>query len=138
MQDLDRNDAKELLALHQTVLAAHRNGDVELLLRDETDAYVVASRGQVTQPGKEARRQRLGPYLAATTFDVYRDQIPPTVRVSQDGSLGWVIAQIYAQGSQVVAGGAREPLTFVCAWIELYEKKDGRWLRTGNVSNFKP
>lgn len=30
------------------------------------------------------------------------------------------------------------PIQFVSAWIELYKKRDGRWLRTGNVSNFKP
>jgi hypothetical protein len=34
-----------------------------------------------------------------------------------------------AEGSQ--------PLEFISAWIELYEKRDGRWWRIGNVSNFK-
>jgi hypothetical protein len=58
--------------------------------------------------------------------------------VSADGSLGWVIAQVEAQGEQTTPKGVVEPIEFVSAWIELYEKRDGRWFQVGNVSNFKP
>jgi len=61
------DDVARLLALHEAVLEAHRQGDVELLLGDGT-----------------------------------------------------------------------VPVEFVSAWIELYRKVDGRWMRTGNVSNFRP
>ena len=60
------------------------------------------------------------------------------MNVSRDGTLGWIIAQVYAQGTQTTADGETRPIEFVSAWIELYEKRNGRWLRTGNVSNFKP
>ena len=33
---------------------------------------------------------------------------------------------------------ASAEVKFVSAWIELYERRDGRWWRTGNVSNFRP
>jgi hypothetical protein len=79
----------------------------------------------------------LGPYLKATNFRQYRDEVPPVVNVSQDETLGWVIAQVYAQGEQATSDGQVSPIQFISAWIELYEKRDGRWLRTGNVSNFK-
>jgi hypothetical protein len=59
----------------------------------------------------------------------------PIVSVSADGTLGWVVVQVRARGVQ---GDAKEPLAFVSAWIELYEKRKGRWVRVGNVSNFKP
>jgi hypothetical protein len=59
------------------------------------------------------------------------------VTVSRDGTLGWVVVQVEAKGVQQTAGGT-EPIGFVCAWIELYEKRDGRWYRVGNVSNFRP
>ncbi len=131
------SDAQQLLALHEEVMRAHRESDVELLLRAEGDDYVVAGRGEITQPDRNARRERLGPYLAATRFSTYADKVPPIVRVSSDGSLGWVIVQVQARGEQTTPSGAR-PLEFVSAWIELYEKKDGRWVRMGNVSNFKP
>ena len=128
----------ELLALHQTVIDAHATSDVELLLRDESDDYVVANRGEITTPNKAARRARLGAYLGSTRFTVYRDEVAPVIRVSEDGTLGWVIVQVYASGEQRGESGQTTPVEFTSAWIELYEKRGGRWLRTGNVSNFKP
>jgi len=130
-------DSQALLRLHQAAIQAHLDQDVEALLEDESDDYVVASRGQVTHPTKQERRDRLGPYLAATEFSVYRDEIEPVVTVSQDGTLGWVIVRIYARGTQSSPDGKAQPVEFRSAWVELYEKRNGRWLRVGNVSNFE-
>lgn len=131
-------DEQQLLALHEEGLQAHRASDVDLLLKAEEDDYVVSSVGGVSHPNRESRRQFLGPYLESTRFSVYRDQIPPVVKVSRDGSLGWVVVQIEARGDQTQPDGTVEPLEFVSSWIELYEKRKGRWVRIGNVSNFKP
>jgi hypothetical protein len=131
-------DADTLRALHEKVMRAHRQGDVELILQDEAADYVVASRGEVLRPTLEERRQRLGPYLRSTTFQEYRDLTAPIVTVARNGTLGWVIVQVQARGTRKNAAGVAEPLEFVSAWIELYEKRRGRWYRVGNVSNFKP
>jgi hypothetical protein len=131
-------DADRLLALHEEGLRAHRESSIDLLLSAEEDRYTISSNGRVSHPDRNARRQFLGPYLESTRFSVYRDQIPPVVQVSADGSLGWVIAQIEAKGEQTAPDGTVEPLEFVSSWIELYEKRGGQWLRIGNVSNFKP
>jgi hypothetical protein len=133
----NRSDRDELLRLHEEVLRAHRESNVDLLLADEPDDYVVANRGEITKPDRKARREMLGPYLKSTKFTTYRDKVPPIVEVSADGSLGWVIVQVEARGEQTASRGV-EPIEFVSAWIELYQKRDGRWLRVGNVSNFKP
>ena len=127
-----------LLALHERVLAAHRAGDVERILADEGDEYTVANRGEITHPTLEQRRARMGPYLKRTRFRVYRDLVPPEVRVSPDGRLGWVIVQVEAAGEQSQDGGSLAEVSFVSAWIETYERRDGRWWRVGNVSNFRP
>ena len=132
------NEKQKLLQLHEQVMQAHRESDVALLFRAEGDTYTVANRGQVSMPESEARRARFELYFQATRFEEYTDMIPPIVQVSADGTLGWVIAQIYARGVQTVSGGTNETLEFESAWIELYEKRDGDWLRVGNVSNFKP
>ncbi len=137
MKSSSTSDTNLLLALHQTALEAHLQSDVELLLKDESDDYVVASSGEISRPTKEERRQFLGPYLKATNFYEYRDEVPPVVNISQDETLGWVVAQVYARGEQAASDGQLHAIQFVSAWIELYEKRDGRWLRTGNVSNFK-
>lgn len=130
-------DVESLRALHAKVMQAHLQSNVELLLEDEPADYVVAGRGEVTHPTLDQRRARLGPYLRRTTFTEYRDMVEPVVTVSADGTLGWVVVQIKARGVQAAPDGTRTPLEFVSAWIELYQKREGRWLRIGNVSNFK-
>jgi hypothetical protein len=131
-------DVARLEALHEKVMVAHRRGDVEMLLEDEAEDYVVASRGEVTHPSLDERRASLGPYLKSTKFEQYRDAVDPVVRVSPDGLLGWVVVQVSARGVQMGAGGETTPVEFVSAWIELYAKRGGKWYRVGNVSNFKP
>ena len=135
---LNQGDEDQLLRLHEEALRAHRESNVDLLLNAEEDDYVLSNEGKVSHPGRDARRQQIGPYLEITRFSLYRDQIPPIVKVSQDGSLGWVIAQIEARGEQTEPDGTVAPLEFVSSWIELYEKRGGQWFRIGNVSNFKP
>lgn len=130
-------DTDALRALHEKVLEAHRRSNVEMLLEDESADYIVAGRGEVTRPTVDQRRGFLGPYLKRTTFEEYRDAIEPVVTVSNDGTLGWVVVQVHARGVQTGADGKKEPIAFTSAWIELYEKRKGRWYRTGNVSNFK-
>lgn len=131
-------DRRELLRLHENVLDAHLEGDIDLLLKAEEDEYVIANRGEIIHPTREQRRALLGPYLESTRFSKYRDLVQPTVEVSADGSLGWVIVQVEAQGEQTIANGPVERLEFVSAWIELYQKRNGAWLRVGNISNFRP
>ncbi|HEX5132420.1 MAG TPA: hypothetical protein VFX92_08030 [Candidatus Krumholzibacteria bacterium] len=128
----------QLLALHQEVIDAHLAGNVAGILDRESEDYVVANRGEVTFPTLAERRQRLGPFLSRTRFDGYRDLVQPVVQVSPDGALGWVIAQIEATGVQENGDGTSEKIRYVSAWIELYERRDGRWYRVGNVSNFRP
>jgi TonB family protein len=130
-------DLKQLLALHDTRLRAHLAGDAEQVVGAEAGEFVQANRGAVARADRVARKAQLGTYLKKTRFTVYRDQIPPIAKVSADGTLGWVIAQVEARGEQTGPDGTPEPLAFVSAWVELYEKRDGRWVAVGNVSNFK-
>jgi hypothetical protein len=131
-------DADILRSLHEKVMLAHRQGKASLILEDEAPDYVQANRGEVARPTVEERTSRFRDYLGNTRFEEYRDLVEPVVRVSSDGTLGWVIVQVEARGTQMKPGGGSEPLEFVSAWIELYEKRAGRWYRVGNVSNFKP
>jgi hypothetical protein len=129
-------DVEELRALHEKVMRAHLQSNIDLLLEDEAAEYVVAGRGEVTRPTLAERRARLGPYLDRTRFQEYRDLAEPVVSVSTDGTLGWVIVQVQARGIQTARDGKKETVEFMSAWIELYQKRNGRWYRVGNVSNF--
>ena len=131
------SDVDQLRALHEKVMRAHQLSDVEMLLEDEAEDYVVASRGEVSRPTLAERRAILAPYLQSTKFQQYRDATEPIIELSDDGTLGWVIVQVEARGLQTRPDGTEAELEFVSAWIELYEKREGRWYRVGNVSNFK-
>jgi ketosteroid isomerase-like protein len=124
-----------LLALHEQAMEAHRKGDVELLLQADDADFVLASRGEISRPSLEQRRQFFGTYLRGVRFAEYIDVVAPVVHVSADGTAGWVIVQVRARGTEV--GGSGRSLQFESAWIELYEKRGDGWRRVGNVSNFK-
>jgi hypothetical protein len=132
-----QDDAEALKTLHAKVMRAHLESNVELILEDDAVDYVVASRGEITRPTPDDRRERLGPYLRSIRFEQYEDLVPPIPSVSEDGTLGWVVVQIRARGVRRTESGSEEPIEYVSAWIEMYRKLDGRWRRVGNVSNFK-
>lgn len=131
------SDEELLRALHAKVMRAHLESRIAILMEDEAPDYVVASRGSISRPTLDERRVKLRPYLRRTAFDMYRDAVDPIVTISADATLGWVIVQVEARGVETTVEGDTEPIAFTSAWIELYEKRKGKWLRVGNVSNFK-
>jgi hypothetical protein len=131
-------DELQLLAAHQQIIQAHLNKDVTTWLDNEADEYLSANRGEIMYPTKAERAAARRPYLEQTEFLEYRDLIPPVVKVSEDGSLGWLVAQVKVVGVRTLPDGQEIPLDATWAWIELYEKIDGRWLCIGNLSNEKP
>jgi len=133
----DVSDNAQILAAHERVLQAHRQNDVDMLMEDTAEDYILVTNGEVIYPTVEERQLRFSEYFAITTFDKYEDSISPVVKVSADGTLAWLVARVIVEATQDV-GGQDEQLAFVSAWIELYEKRNGRWIQTGNVSNFKP
>jgi hypothetical protein len=137
-EERSRNDVEQILELHKAVLEAHKAGDVDGLLAAESDEIVRASRGEVLFPPKSERVLAFTRYLQSTAFEEYRDLIDPIVRVSDDGTLGWLIAQVKIVGTQTSGSGERVRIDSVWAWIELYEKKAGQWYRVGDVSNVRP
>ncbi len=132
------SDIAALKAMHENVLEFHRQGNLEAWLAEEADVVVSANRGQISFTSAEERRARREPYLSSTTFDVYRDLREPVVKVSDDGTLGWVIAEVEMKGSSLSDSGERVPFEAIWAWIELYEKQGGAWKAVGNVSNRRP
>jgi hypothetical protein len=110
--------------------------DVEGMLEGAVDDYVLVNRGEVNYPTVDERRQKFSHYFKVTVFSDYKDLIPPIIHISDDGTAAWLIAQVEVSGKQESPGGY-QPLHFVSAWIELYEKRDGEWIQTGNVSNFR-
>jgi hypothetical protein len=129
-------DHSKILAEHKRIIDAHMMRDVEGMLEGAVDDYVLVNRGEVNYPTVDERRQKFSHYFKVTVFSDYKDLIPPIIHISDDGTAAWLIAQVEVSGKQESPGGY-QPLHFVSAWIELYEKRDGEWIQTGNVSNFR-
>lgn len=132
------SDAKELLKHHQTVLQAHVTGDVAAWLAVEADTTISVHDGAVTYLTRNERKASRAAYLGRTTFEVYRDLSSPIVRLSEDGTLGWIIAEVETVGWAARADGTIEDISEIWAWIELYQKSSEGWQMTGNVSNRRP
>ena len=99
---------------------------------------MLQKRAAATQSGKEKKDTMREPYLASTSFRTYRDLRSPVIRVSDDGSLGWLIAEVEVQGTQIGEEGVETPVDAVWAWIELYQRDGEDWRLVGNVSNRRP
>jgi hypothetical protein len=134
----NKNDRDILLELHQKIIQCHIDGNVDEWLSMESDDFVAANRGDILHPSKQDRANQREPYLSHTTFKIYKDVQPPIVNISDDGTLGWLIAQVEVSGTQQIEDKESVDFSVVWAWIELYEKQDGEWLCVGNVSNAKP
>lgn len=133
-QNLD-SDEEQLRSLHAQLIQAHLEGRVDLWMTIEADSFVSINRGNVTFPKSDERREGRASYLQDASFSVYRDLREPLVRISDDGSLGWLIAEVEVEGTIPDADGVRSSFRDVWAWIELYEKTDAGWRMIGNASN---
>jgi ketosteroid isomerase-like protein len=131
-------DERELRRLHADLIRAHVEKDPDLWMSIESDDYVSANSGRVTFPAPVDRRAGREAYLRSATFSRYRDIREPIVRVSADGSLGWLIAEVEIAGRIEGDGGATRAFDDVWAWVELYERGADGWKLVGNVSNSRP
>lgn len=128
------DDARELLGMHRQILEAHKQNNVELWNSLESDTITVASRGRLMEVSLSDRIPGRRSYLRSTRFEIYKDLRPPIIKVSNDGSLGWLFAQVEVKGERDIDGKIVQ-FHDVWAWVELYEKRGGKWFGTGNASN---
>ena len=129
------SDIQALLSMHEIVLQAHLNNDVSAWMAIETDSTMSVNEGDISHLGWSERRNTREAYLGRTTFEQYQDLSSPVVRVSEDGTLGWVIAEVEVVGWTARADGTIEDIANVSAWIELYQKFPDGWKMIGNVSS---
>ena len=131
-------DEEELVRIHRAIIEAHKAGDVEAWISHEPEELIMVRRGEVSYRKKSSRAKNIADYLGRSEFYEYRDLIDPVVSVSDDGTMGWLIAQVNIVGTLTNDDGERISFDSVWAWVELYEKKDDRWYRVGEVSNVRP
>jgi hypothetical protein len=127
----------EILELHKEMIDAHISKNAGYFTQDIADSYMQVSHGEINYSSKPEIRERFDEYLNNTTFTKYEDLREPIIKVSRDGTLAWCIVQMKIEGVQKTNNDSIGKLNFVCAWITLYEKRGKKWIRLGEVDNFK-
>ncbi len=127
----------EILALHQALIDAHLNKDVDFFVRDLSEDYMSISHGEILKPTKEEIRVTYDSYLNNTEFTEYRDLCEPIIGFSQDGSIAWSIVQVKLAGKRTMDDGSERDMDSTWAWLTLYERQGDKWIRLLEVSNAK-
>lgn len=132
-------EEQKLLRCHRAIMDDHFFGLTSAIKAQESDTITILSAGEIYKYQGKQDDAMIDRIMATRDYTAYDDLVRPEVKISDDGTLGWVIAQVYAEGIRFDENGEPSgPLEFTCSWIELYEKVEGKWKMSGNVSNFKP
>ena len=129
---------QELLDEHKKSLDAHLQKDISFFTSNISENVLNVSNGEIYRPSKDDIHQRFSNYLSSTEFTKYEDISDPIVQVSDDGTLGWVIANVEIKGVRKMPDGSEAKIDSVWAWINLYKRENNIWIRQGNLSTMKP
>lgn len=135
--DLNKEKA-ELLQSHRADREAHFKTDVDMLQRNAPEEFIAVSRGKINKAKKSDTRKMFTEYFKNAKYSEWDDLEEPIVRISNDGSMAWMITRVKVKRTQTGTDGKEREEKFVYAGIMTYEKIDGRWMRVANVSTFEP
>ena len=131
------NDEQKLLRLHRIAMDDHLLERATTIKKSQGDSLVIVSNGNIYEISKEDSGRTLDRIMSNRYYYEYNDLARPIVKVSKDGTLGWVIAQIQAKGVRLNENkDITGPLKFTCSWVMMYEKVNGEWKSIGNASTF--
>jgi hypothetical protein len=123
----DASSRDELLAIHQQDRQAHLTGNAALLAEHLADEVFEASNGVVERRTRDEMRAFFADYFRIAKYSKWDDVTPPEVRISQDGSMAWMLVSIEANLNIKNKAGEEKPQTLVSSWISTYEKRRGKW-----------
>jgi hypothetical protein len=133
-----KNGAGELLALHQADRRAHFDHDIEHLLAGVGDELLDVRNGKINHLRREDMRKQFAEYFQKAQFTAWNDLEPPTVRVSDDGNMGWMIVRVRITYTEKDKSGKSVVQDAVMAWMSTYEKHNGKWTMTAVTSTSAP
>ena len=131
-------DRAELLRLHHLQRTAHLEKRADLLVASFADSFLNIARGAVVARSPAENRMRLQRYFDQSTFEEWEDMAPPLIRISPDGHMAYVIVQKRVRLTAADSTGGRRAEHTVFAWLEVYEKRDGRWTLMAVASTDRP
>ncbi len=131
-------EEQKLMRHHRTIIDGHFFGTPAIIKMQQSDTMTIVGDGEVSILVGDQTGTMIEQILASRDYTVYDDLIRPIINISDDGTLAWVIAQIFAKGNKYGENSNPGlPFEFTCSWIELYGKENNYWKMNGIVSNFK-
>ena len=128
-------DEYVLLKTHQNILDSLLRNDVDRLFLDVAEDIFGIESGSIQWKEKSLAMEERRTLMEKYSFSVYEDIKPPLVKVSNDGSLAWLVASVRIEGQEKHVDGSILPVSMLAAWVELYEKGNGTWLFVGSVAS---
>lgn len=135
--DLEKERA-ELLRLQSLERKAHFDKDAKLLVSMFAADFINVNAGKITRPSKEQSIERLQSYFDRSAFIEWDDISPPTIRISNDASMAYVIVHKRVRLRARDDKGVLKEEQTIFAWMETYEKKNGKWALTVVASTNEP
>lgn len=129
-------DVNEILRMHYRDRAAHFNRDAGYIFSNFDAEYFSLANGQVNIPDREAGRKRLQAYFDASIFLEWDDIQPPIIRVSEDGTMAFLLVNKRVRLLDKNKGDKEEVEVF--AWSMSLRKAAGRWKVTSTTSTRTP
>jgi len=127
---------EEILGLHRQGIEAHLGKDVDFLVKYVSEDFMSVNNGRISYPSIEDLRNSFNSYLSNTEFSSYRDLTEPVIGFSDDGSIAWSAVRVKVEGKTKKDDTSRD-LDFTCAWITLYRRENGKWIRFIEASSFE-
>ncbi len=132
--DLEK-EKQALLNRHIQDRNAHFQKDVESLLSGMAAKQINVRDGRVIERLlSEAEKGFTAYFNQVDEFIHWDDLQPPIIQISKDGSMGWMINQIRLH----YRSADDEETDSTCAWLMVYEKREGNWVAVANASTFSP
>lgn len=126
----------DLLALHRDERRAHFDHDVKFLLAHVASQLLDIRDGRVDRISRDVVREKFEEYFKSAHFSAWDDVEPPIVRVSADGTMGWMIVRVRIAYTETDTSGKTTNANTVGAWMSAYEKQNGTWIMTAVASTF--
>lgn len=135
--DVER-ESTELLRIHAAEMQAHVDLDLDALMQHVGEWTVEVVDGAINALHRSNMRNRLERQLEGVRYVQYSDVEPPIIRVSRDGTMGWVITRVAVTRVEPNPAGGQQERGFVYAGLATYEKQEGTWVKVATIGTFEP
>ncbi len=120
-------DLAELMRLHEQQKTAHLTYNAELFVEMFAENLTQLQRGNISTRTKAENLARFKNYFSNFKFIEWENLKPPVVKISKDGTMATIIVQKRVRGTYKNDKGEEILDQTDFAWLEVWEKIDGKW-----------